>query len=194
MYSQPDNGLYARNFASVEQLRKQWNWFLLLGILLIILGVLAIGSSTVVTVASMVFLGALLLIGGVVQLGYSFTTRLWSGFFLSLLAGILYGVVGLVLIVHPLAGALSLTLLLAVFWIVSGIFRMIGSLATRFDHWGWVFFSGLVSLVLGIMIWSGWPETGLWVFGLFIGIDLIVYGWFWVMLALAARNAKNYIR
>lgn len=190
----PDPGLFAKNFASVEQLRRQWNWYLIFGIIMIILGVLAIGASTTVTMASMVFLGALLLIGGIVQIGYAFTVTKWSGFFLSLFAGILYAVVGFMLIAHPTASALSLTLLLAAFYIVGGLFRIIGSLATRFDHWGWALLSGVVTLVLGLLIWGGWPETGLWVFGLFIGIDLIVYGWFWVMLALAARNMKGYIR
>lgn len=189
-----DQGHYVKNFTSLETLRQQWNWFLLLGIAMIILGILAIGASTVVTQASMVFLGVLLLIGGVIQLGYSFSVIKWSGFFLSLLAGILYTVVGFFLIRNPTAGALSLTLLLSAFYIVGGAFRIIGSIATRFEHWGWALFSGIISLILGVLIWMGWPETGLWVFGLFIGIDLIVYGWFWVMLALTARNMKNYIR
>lgn len=157
-----------------------------------VLGAAAIATSTVVTVASMVFLGALLLIGGALQIGYTFSVRNWSGFFLSLLAGILYAVVGFLLIAHPTAGALSLTLLLAAFYIVGGIFRIVGALATRFEHWGWALFSGIVTLILGLLIWTGWPATGLWVFGLFIGIDLLVYGWFWVMLALAARKSIGY--
>jgi len=187
-----DPGLYVKNFTSLERLRNNWGWFLTFGIVMIILGVLAIGASTVVTLASMVFLGALLLIGGVLQIAYAFSFRKWSGFFLSLLAGILYAVVGFLLIAHPTAGALSLTLLLAAFYIVGGLFRILGSLATRFEHWGWSLFSGAVALVLGLLIWLGWPETGLWVFGLFIGIDLLFYGWFWVMLALTARNIKHY--
>ena len=58
----------------------------------------------------------------------------------------------------------------------------------RFEQWGWALFSGLIKFTLGLLIWLGWPETGLWVFGLFIGIDLLMYGWFWVLLSLTARN------
>ena len=185
-FSEP--GVFSKNFCSLEHLRKQWNWFLALGIILMVLGILAIGASTIATVASMVFLGALLLIGGAVQIGYTFTIREWSGFFLSLLSGILYAVVGFFLVVHPTAGALSLTLLLAAFYIVGGIFRIIGAATMQFEQWGWALFSGIIKLALGLLIWVGWPATGLWVFGLFIGIDLLFYGWFWVLLSLTARN------
>lgn len=194
MYPDKDPGIYTRNFSSIGTLRKNWNWFLIFGIIMMILGALAIASSAFVTVASMVFLGSLLLVGGILQIGYTFSIRNWSGFFLSLLAGVLYAVVGFFLVAHPAAGALSLTLLLAAFYIVGGIFRIAGSIATRFDHWGLSLFSGVVTLVLGLLIWSGWPETGLWIFGLFIGIDLLVYGWFWVMLALNARNQTKLLK
>ncbi|MEI8365022.1 MAG: DUF308 domain-containing protein [Parachlamydiaceae bacterium] len=182
-------GVFSRNFTSLEHVRKQWNWFLAFGIILMVLGLVSIAAATFVTIASMVFLGALLLVGGVVQIGYTFTMRQWSGFFLSLLSGILYTVVGFMLVAHPMAGALSLTLLLAAFYIVGGIFRIVGSAMMQFEQWGWALFSGIVKLVLGLLIWAGWPETGLWVFGLFIGIDLLFYGWFWVLLSLTARKA-----
>lgn len=186
-----NSGIFARNFNSFENLRKQWGWFLLLGLALIALGIVAIASSTYVTLASMIFLGALLLVGGILQIAYTFSIRKWSGFFLSLLSGILYTVVGFLLVMHPTAGALSLTLLLAAFYVIGGIFRIVGAATTRFEHWGWALFSGVVMLALGILIWLGWPQTGLWVFGLFIGIDLIFYGWFWTLLALTARKPEG---
>lgn len=186
-YREP--GIFSKDFTSLEHLRKQWNWFLLFGIILMVLGLLSIAASTFVTLATVVFLGTLLLIGGVVQIGYTFTVRQWSGFFLSLLSGILYAVVGFLLLAHPTAGALSLTLLLAAFYIVGGIFRIVGSAMMQFEHWGWALFSGIVKLALGLLIWLGWPATGLWVFGLFIGIDLLFYGWFWVLLSLTARKS-----
>ncbi len=187
----PPNPVFARFFYDLDYLKKNWGWFLALGIALIALGVIAIGASTLVTVASMIFLGSLLLCGGILQIIYAFWAQKWSGFFLALLAGILYTVTGFLLLMHPAAGALSLTLLLAAFYMIGGIFRIIGSLAARFDQWGWSLFSGIVMLLLGLLIWRGWPETGLWVFGLFIGIDLIFYGWFWVALAIGARNVQS---
>lgn len=186
----PPNLKLSKTFFKLDELRKDWGWFLLFGLVLIALGVFAVASSTAVTLASMVVLGVLLLIGGIMQTIYAFWMREWSGFFLSLLSGIIYTVLGLMLTIHPTAGALSLTLLLAAFYIIGGIFRMITSAYMRFEMWGWAFFSGLIKFVLGMLIWVGWPQTGLWVFGLFIGIDLIFYGWFWAILAISARNYK----
>lgn len=183
-------GIVAKNFCDIDKLRRNWGWALLLGIIFILLGITAISTSVLTTVVSMFFLGAILLTGGIVQIIYAFWVRKWSGFFLSLLAGILYGVCGAFLLAHPLAGALSLTLLLAAFYVAGGIFRIVTSLTTRFEHWGWALFSGIVKLALGLLIWAGWPATGLWVFGLFIGIDLLFFGWFWVLLALTAKNEK----
>ena len=153
MENRADLAIFTKNFSDLESLRKQWKWFLLLGILLIALGIIAIGTATTVTMVSVVVLGTLLFIGGLAQLGYSFWTKQWSGFFFSLLAGILYTVTGALLILNPTAGALSLTLLLAAFYIVGGIFRIVGSIMMRFEQWGWALFSGLVKLLLGILRW-----------------------------------------
>lgn len=187
-----DPGAFNKNFTSIPLLREHWGWFLILGILFVLLGFLAIGASTLATMASVVFLGSLLLVGGITQIIYTFSLRNWSGFFLSLLSGLLYSVVGFFMIMHPEASALSLTLLLAAFYVIGGIFRTVTAASIRFEHWGWAVFSGLIKLALGILIWLGWPETGLWVIGLFIGIDLIFYGWFWILLSLTARTMKDY--
>lgn len=186
-----DPGVFFKNFASQPDLRDRWGWFFGLGILFIILGFLAVGASTLVTIASVIFLGSLLLLGGIVQTAYTVTIRQWSGFFLSLLSGILYSVVGFFMIVHPEASAVSLTLLMSAFYIIGGIFRIVSAASMRFEHWGWALLSGIIKLALGALILSGWPATGFWVIGLFVGIDLIFYGWFWVMLSLSARGMKE---
>lgn len=180
--------IFSKHVTDVDTLRKQWGWFLLLGILLIILGLISITAATVVTEISVILFGALLLGGGIVQIAYAFWMHQWGGFFLSLLAGILYTITGFLLLAHPTAGALSLTLLLAAFYMVGGIFRLVSAAMMHFEHWGWAFFSGLIKLCLGLLILLGWPATGLWVFGLFIGIDLLFFGWFWVLIALTARQ------
>lgn len=183
-----DPKMFTKSFSSMPAVRDRWPWFLGLGIAFIILGFLAVGASTLVTLASVIFLGSLLLVGGILQLAYTISIRYWSGFFLSLLAGILYSVVGLLMILHPEISAVSLTLFVAAFYVLGGIFRIISSVFMRFRYWGWALFSGIVKLALGILIWLGWPATGLWIIGLFIGIDLIFYGWFWVLLSLTARS------
>lgn len=187
----PGLTVFQQKLASVENIRRNWGWFLGFGIILIILGLLAIGSAAIVTDIYVMLLGIFLLIGGILQFIYAFWVRQWNGFFLSLLAGILYAVVGFLFVSHTTASAVSLTLLLAAFYIIGGLFRIIGSAMMRFDQWGWALFSGIVKFVLGLLIMLGWPQTGLWVFGLFIGIDLLFYGWFWVVLSLTVRNIKG---
>ena len=114
--------------------------------------------------------------------------RGWSGFFLDLLAGILYVVVGLLIVGNPQGAAIKLTLFIAIFLFVDGIFRIATALAIRNPHWFWVLLNGVVSIALGIMIWQGWPVSGLWVIGLFIGIQMLLNGWSLVMLGLGAKN------
>ena len=81
-----------------------------------------------------------------------------------------------------------MTLIIAIFLIISGIFRIVSALSERFTGWGWVLLNGGVSLLLGLLIYKQWPLSGLWVIGLFVGIDLIFNGWAWIMLSLAMRK------
>jgi uncharacterized membrane protein HdeD (DUF308 family) len=172
----------------LEAIRGQWVWLLALGIVLVVVGTLAIGAPFIASLATALTIGALLLVGGAAQLVGSFWTRDWSGFFLMFLMGVLYIVVGLLFLEQPVSALEALTLLLACALIVSGIFRIVGSLMSRFPQWGWVLVGGVINLLLGIMIWRQWPFTGLWVIGLFVGIDMIFNGWTWVMLALRLKS------
>lgn len=180
--------LLGQFFYHIEGLRKNWKWFLGLGILLIVLGLISIAYSSFVTLFSIVLFGVLLLLSGISQLIFSFWARKWSGFFLSTLAGILYTVTGILLISKPIAGAMTLTLLFASFCLLAGLFRIVGSLMLNFDNRWWVLLNGIITFLLGILILADWPEAALWVFGLFIGIDLIFTGWAWIFLALTAKN------
>lgn len=177
-------------YCGLKEIHKHWGWFLGIGLLLTLLGVLAVGTAAFVTLASMLFFGVLLLIGGVIQAVSAFKTRKGGGFLVNALSAILSIIIGLLLSLHPAESAITLTLLLAVYFAVSGIFKIVAAISHRFAHWGWLLFNGLVSLALGVMIWGQWPISGLWVIGLFIGIDLIFAGWMWVTLALAAKNLE----
>jgi uncharacterized membrane protein HdeD (DUF308 family) len=140
-------------------------------------------------VASVLFFGWLMIAGGVMTCIHAFwKERGWGGFFIDLLTGILYVVVGFMIVANPGATAVALTLLIAMFLIFGGIFRIATSLAVRYPNWGWVLLHGAVNLLLGILIWRQWPVSGLWVIGLFIGIEMLFNGWTLVMLALAAKN------
>jgi len=169
-------------------IQGQWAWLLALGIVLVVVGTIAIGMPLLTTLATALTIGVLLLLGGVAQLVGTFWTRNWSGFFLMLLMGVLYVVLGLLFVREPIQAAEALTLLLACTLMVSGVFRITGSLIHRFPQWGWIFFGGVLNLALGIVIWLQWPFSGFWVIGLFVGIDILFSGWTWIMLALRLKN------
>lgn len=172
-----------------SQIQKNWGWFLALGSLLVILGLIVISSSYYATVFSVILLGVLLVMAGVVQVVEAFMAHKWSGLLLSLLIGILYLVTGFLCITKPAQAAIALTFWIAAFCFIAGLFRMLASVAIRFPNWGWVFFNGLVTFILGLMIYSEWPISGLWVIGLFLGIDLLLTGWSWIVLSLTSRPA-----
>ena len=172
-------------------LRKRWGWFVGLGILLLLLGIIALGSSVIFTLASMIFIGWLMIIGGVLQTAHGFTCKEWGGFFVDLLTGLLYSVAGFMILTHPAATAVGLTLLIAMVLIFGGVFRIAVAISVRFHNSTWLLLHGVVNLLLGSSIWQSWPISGLWVIGLFIGIDMIFNGWSLIMLGLAAKNLPS---
>lgn len=171
-----------------HDIRQNWGWLLALGIVWIILGVIALVDSIAATIASMLVFGWVLLIAGIVEAVQAFRHRRGGHLFLHVLEAVLSFVVGLMLLRHPLAGALVMTLLLAAYFVVAGIFRIVAALSIRPPQWGWALGNGIITLILGILVWAQWPVSGLWIIGLFIGIDLIVTGWTRVMLALTVRK------
>lgn len=167
--------------------RKHWKCFLCLGILMIILGLAALSASAFVTVFSVFFLGLALVISGVLQMLHGFWAHSWNGVFLSILMGLIYVGVGIACSVAPVVSAMTITAVMASFCVVAGIYRIVGALFNRFRYCGWVFFNGLITLLLGLLIFSGWPVSGLWVIGAYIGVDLMLLGWSWTILALSIR-------
>ena len=172
----------------LEGLRKAWGWLLVLGILLTIVGFLAIGSAFIVGLITFIVFGILLMVGGVVDILSAFWAHCWRGFWLHLLAGILYVVLGFLLVQHPDTGAVAFTLVLAAAFLVGGLFRIVSSIVDRFPGWGWVLLNGVVTLLLGALIWRGWPEASVKIIGLFVGIDMVFAGWSWIMMALAVHS------
>jgi len=162
--------------AGLDQVRKSWGWFLVFGILLIILGVACVAKAQTATTFSILALGWVLAISGVLWLVNSFYAFSWHGFFLYLLNAIIRGVTGYLLIRHPDAGAQGVTMLLAALFIVGGLFRGVGASVIQFPRWGWTVFSGLVSVVLGVYLLVSWPAATTYFIGLAIGIDLIFDG------------------
>jgi uncharacterized membrane protein HdeD (DUF308 family) len=172
----------------LRSLEHNWGWFLALGVAEIVLGAFAIGASVLVTMVSMAVFGWLLIIGGVLSVVHAFWQRQWSGFFIDMVVGLLYAVAGLMVASNPELAAVTLTLLIALLLIMAGAFRIAAGVTHHYAHRGWLLLNGVITLALGILIWCQWPVSGLWVIGLFIGIEMIFYGWSLVMLGMAAKD------
>ena len=173
--------------ATPEMIRN-WGWFLAFGIVLMVLGIVAVVRSTTATIASMVFFGWLLVVSSVIQFVEAFMVGRWEGFFLHLLIAILFGIVGLLMVVRPVISAEALTFLMSVFFLLGGLYQLIAAVWTHLPGWGWHALNGIIAAVMGVLILAQWPVSGLWVIGLFVGIDLIFYGWAWIALALDLRK------
>jgi uncharacterized membrane protein HdeD (DUF308 family) len=167
-----------------------WWWFALLGIVLIAGGTFMLGNLTAATIVSTIFIGAAALVLGVFQIVKAFNTSGWGGALMSGALGALYVLAGVVLWWNPIAGAISLTLVLAAMLVASGAVR----LWLAYRHWhvmgGLLTLSGVIAILAGLVIFSGWPSTGLWVLGLCLAIDVLFQGFAWLMFGFALRPKR----
>ena len=160
----------------IGDMSRPWGWILALGIVFILCGIACIVGDAAATLATVLFFGWLLLISGVVALIAAFSAGNWGGSLLYLLSALLRGITGYLLIRYPSAGATSLTLVLASFFIVGGLFRAIGAGMLQFPRWGWSAFSGILSVALGVLLLVQLPNSSVWFIGFAVGVDLIVDG------------------
>jgi uncharacterized membrane protein HdeD (DUF308 family) len=180
----------AQGERAMQSLTRNWGGLLALGALMLVLGVVVIARPAPATFAFQLLLGWALVIGGLAHGVHAFMVKGWRGFLFELLSGLLYLLVGVMILANPLGGALTLTMLLAMFLVVEGIFKIFtGFRARPLNGWVWLVVSGVVTLILGVLIWAEWPSSALWVIGLLVGIHLILTGWSLILLALAARVA-----
>ena len=137
-----------------------------------------------------ILIGVILLVGGVAHIVQAFSSRSGKGFLISLLIAALYLAIGVLMCVRPMVGAVSLALLVGIYFTVDGVFKIALAFRHRpLPNWGWILFSGILALVLGLIIWVSWPVDALWILGVLVGIDLIFSGIAAVMVALAAHSA-----
>jgi uncharacterized membrane protein HdeD (DUF308 family) len=169
---------------------RAWLWFVVVGIVQVVLGMIAIVVPHVIALATAVLIGWLLIIGGVIEIFQAIFDRGWRGFFIDLLAGILYLVLGFMIVANPGVALVTVTLLIAMFLIIGGIFRTLMALVDQYPHRGWMLLDGIISLLLGFAIWRRWPASALWVVGLFVGIELLLHGWSLIMLGLAGKRVR----
>lgn len=173
-----------------ESLHAHWVIFLIEGIVLILLGLLAIALPMLATLAVAILIGWLLLVSGSMGLITSFWMRRAPGFLWSLLSALLGIAAGVVLLWWPVSGALSLTVILTAFLTVEGILSIMYALDHKRDlsgRWGMMLLSGVVDLILAAMIFLGLPATAAWAIGLLVGINLVFGGSALAAMALHAR-------
>ena len=187
-----DSGGSELQRALTQSIREHWGLFLAEGIILVVLGLLAIIVPPIATIAVTIFLGWLFLISGIVGLVTTFWARHAPGFWWSLLSAVLAIAAGIVLLGWPIPGAVSLTLLLIAFFIIEGVL----SILYAFEHkkelsgrWGWMLISGIIDLILAAIIWGGLPGTAAWALGLLVGINMLFGGSAMIAMALHARSA-----
>ena len=179
--------------AVTESLHAHWVIFLIEGIVLIILGLMAVAVPMLATLAVAILIGWLLLVSGVLGLATSIWMRRAPGFLWSLLSAILGIAAGVVLLWWPVSGALSLTVILTAFLTVEGILSIMYALEHKRDlsgRWGMMLLSGGVDLILAAMIFLGLPATAAWAIGLLVGINLIFGGSALAAMALHARKVE----
>jgi uncharacterized membrane protein HdeD (DUF308 family) len=187
-------GLDQLQASVTKSLHAHWKLFLTEGIVLLILGILAVVVPQVATIAAAVFIGWLLLASGIVGLIATFRMRAAPGFGWSLISAVLGIVAGIVLLAWPLSGAISLTLILTVFLVIEGIASILFALEHKRElsgRWGMMLFSGIVDLVLAGIIFEGLPGTAAWAIGLLIGVNLVFGGAALIAMALHARDAAG---
>jgi uncharacterized membrane protein HdeD (DUF308 family) len=164
-------------------------WFLILGIVFIILGILAIIVPNVASLAVELIVGWLLLFGGIATLVHAFQCKGWKSVAFSVISGLLYLAAGVILLLFPLQGVVTLTLLLGIFFVAEGIVRTFIAFQTRpAQGWGWMLVGSIATIIVGLLVWGGWPSTSAWAIGLLVGIQLIFSGWALVAVANAAKE------
>ena len=171
------------------ELKKHWAWMLSLGIVMVILGIIGLGMTVLFNEIVVMYFGFLLLFGSGVQLMQAFRAEAWKGRVWHVLIALVYIVGGIIAVTEPVIAGMTLALLIAWTLIVIGVLRLVMALQMRgAAGWLWTLLGGALSVVLGVMIINEWPQSGLWVIGLFVAIEILFAGWSQIMIALAAKN------
>ena len=179
----------------MNEAKKNSGFLIFLGILTVIFGVVAIGSPLITGVAVAVFVGFLLLASGVARIVHALKSKQWGTGFWGTVIGVLGVAAGLLMIFRPLVGLVTMTMLIAIYFLVDGISEIIAAFKIKPDQgWGWVLFNGIIAVLLGFMIWQ--PVAGLrcrWAIGVLVGIHILITGWSMIILGTGARRVAGVI-
>ncbi len=173
-----------------DALREHWALFTGTGVVLAILGLLALGNLWNATVITTFIIGIVLIIGGIAQIAFGIMAREAGGLLRVVTGaiGVLSIVVGFDIAADPKGAIVAVALAIAILLLFNGIMRVISALMNRQGMWVLGVIVGVIDVLLGLWIWTGIPVSGLAI-GLFVGIDLLIGGIMWIILGLQARNA-----
>lgn len=177
---------------AISSLTHKWGWFIVLGIVMLMLGGIAFGNLLFATVATIYYVGITILIAGIFQIIHAFSVQSWKSFFFWMLSGLLYGAAGVLTFLNPMLASTVFTFFIAAALVGSGIFRMWVAFQSRsVKGWGWMFAGGLVTTLAGIVIAIGWPVNSLWVLGMFLAVDLVFQGWAMIALGFGLKTMRR---
>ena len=176
----------------LEELPRKWGWLLALGILMLVTGTIGLYMSVAVTLVTVLFFGAIILVNGTFSLVQTIIDKeeKWKGRLVHILLALFYIAAGALILVNPVAASAALTLLLGALFMAMGITRVIYGLKLKKLGWKWVWpvVIGVIDIIFALILALSWPISGLWVIGLFVSIELIMYGWMLTFTALAVRK------
>ena len=179
--------------SEVRETRTNSALAVVLGVLMILLGIAAIAEPFIATIAITIVFSWTLIIAGIVRIVHAFQARHKRGFWTTLVIGVLYVIGGILLLSNIFDAALSLTLAFGLIILIEGVLEVIAAFQMRRDpNWGWVLFSGITAIILGILILAQWPVSTVWVLGVFVGINFLLTGLWMIMLSLASRSLLDH--
>ena len=148
---------------------------IILGVIMVLLGLAAFGTSMMAGTSGVSYLGALFAIGGAVQIIFSLLKSFRSHMFLGLFVGIMYFLVGLIMLGNPTLAIMAISLFLSLFFMINGLYKIVMPAIDRYHNWGWVFFNGIISFLFGLALWVMAP-IDLMLISAYAGIELILWG------------------
>ncbi|MET3598587.1 HdeD family acid-resistance protein [Martelella mangrovi] len=177
---------------NIDKVRGNWGWVMAFGLLLVLFSLILLGNLVVATVASVVFFGAMLIVAGVVHLSQLFYNHGKGHVAFWVISGLLYVLAGIMLMRNPVLASSLFTIIVGVSLAVAGGFRLyLGMTMRPVKGWGFMIFSGLVLILAAVLIASNFPQNSLWLLGLFVAADFLVYGVSLVIFALALKPRSN---
>jgi uncharacterized membrane protein HdeD (DUF308 family) len=163
-----------------------------LGVALIVLGVLAVLAPVFAGVGVAILVGVLMIVAGIARSLFAFRARTWVKGVFGFLLGAFVTLGGILLLIRPWLGLVSLTLLLAAYFFMEGVFEIVYALKHRaFQGWGWMFAGGVVTFLLGFLIWIEWPVSGIWAIGILVGLHFVLGGAALIGLGTACRKGAG---